>query len=331
MRALPPSFPPADAAARRPRAAGLRPWLGTMAGAVLLAACVTTPQLDGRATRPPPARKEASYEPSPASRALRDYYSRLQQDLLARGLMRTDGGSRDAPFNSRLLARNFIRIAMHDEFDGSGGNLVARETESRLRRWTRPVRVSLRFGNSVPQAMRATERARVASYLARLSRLTGQSIRLAEQKPNFFLYFVDEDERRALGPEIRAVMPGMNVAEIEAFTRMPPSTYCQVTASVDNASSEYRRAFAVIRSEHPDLLHLSCLHEELAQGLGLPNDSAAARPSIFNDDQEFALLTPMDEMMLQILYDSRLHPGMTIAQARPVIDMIATEKLGEPS
>jgi hypothetical protein len=44
----------------------------------------------------------------------------------------------------------------------------------------------------------------------------------------------------------------------------------------------------VIRAEHPDLLRLSCLHEEIAQGLGLPNDSPRARPSIFNDDEEFA-------------------------------------------
>ncbi|MFV0491404.1 MAG: DUF2927 domain-containing protein [Pseudorhodobacter sp.] len=329
MRATRPRFMHGRTARQSGRAA--RSWLGGMGGAAFLAACVVSPQLDGRATQPPPARKEAGYEASAESRELQRYYAQLQADLLARGLMRTDGGSRDAPFNSRILVRNFIRIAMYDEFDGSSGNLVARETESRLRRWARPVRVALRFGASVAPGDRSTERARVASYLARLSRLTGQSVRLNDQNPNFFLYFVDEDERRALGPEIRANMPGITAAEIEAFTRMPTATYCQVTAAVDNATSEYRRAFAVIRSEHPELLHLSCLHEEMAQGLGLPNDSPSARPSIFNDDQEFALLTPMDELLLQILYDGRLAPGMTIAQARPVIEMIAAEKLGGPS
>ena len=35
----------------------------------------------------------------------------------------------------------------------------------------------------------------------------------------------------------------------------------------------------------------ACVHEEMAQGLGLGNDSETARPSIFNDDEEFALLT----------------------------------------
>jgi hypothetical protein len=56
-------------------------------------------------------------------------------------------------------------------------------------------------------------------------------------------------------------------------------------------SGAYTRAVAVVRAEHPDLLRQSCIHEEIAQGLGLPNDSPAARPSIFNDDEEFALLT----------------------------------------
>ncbi len=40
---------------------------------------------------------------------------------------------------------------------------------------------------------------------------------------------------------------------------------------------------------------------EIAQGLGLPNDSPTARPTIFNDDEEFALLTRQDEMMLRML------------------------------
>lgn len=67
----------------------------------------------------------------------------------------------------------------------------------------------------------------------------------------------------------------------------------------------------------------ACIEEELAQGLGLANDSPYARPSIFNDDDEFATLTSMDEVMLQMLYDPSLRPGMTLDQARPYIYDIA--------
>ncbi|WP_150122244.1 DUF2927 domain-containing protein, partial [Sulfitobacter sp. HI0129] len=92
----------------------------------------------------------------------------------------------------------------------------------------------------------------------------------------------------------------------------------------------YTAAVAVIRTENPDLLRLSCIHEELAQGLGLANDSPAARPSIFNDDDEFALLTRHDELLLKMLYDPRLRPGMSAIEAAPFTRVIARELTGGP-
>jgi hypothetical protein len=88
---------------------------------------------------------------------------------------------------------------------------------------------------------------------------------------------------------------------------------------------------ALIRAEHPELLRSACIHEELAQGMGLANDSPAARPSIFNDDEEFGLLTRHDELLLKMLYDPRLRTGMTAAEAEPIIQRIATELLNPPS
>jgi hypothetical protein len=69
----------------------------------------------------------------------------------------------------------------------------------------------------------------------------------------------------------------------------------------------------------------------VAQGLGLPNDSPTARPTIFNDDEEFALLTRHDELLLRILYDRRLQPGLEPAEARAPVRRIAEELLGGPS
>ena len=99
----------------------------------------------------------------------------------------------------------------------------------------------------------------------------------------------------------------------------------------DAPGGGYVQAVAVVRAELPDALRLSCYHEELAQGLGLANDSPRARPSIFNDDEEFAWLTKMDEKLLRILYDPRLRPGMTEAEAGPLVETIAAELMGGPS
>jgi hypothetical protein len=304
-----------------------------VASATILAGCIFTPPVAGRATQPPTPRLAypLSEAPSAASMALRTYYAGVQEELLSRGLMRTDTGAQDAPFSARMLANNFIRIAFFDEFDSSSGALVARETEKRLRRWSKPVRVGLEFGASIPQARRATETARVRSFLARLSKITGHSIQLASNGINFHLQILNADELKRIGPAVRRADPGIGEAELRSMIEMPESTYCQVTYSLNEGSSLIERAFAVIRAEHPDLLHLSCLHEEIAQGLGLPNDSPAARPSIFNDDQEFATLTPMDELMLRMLYNKSLTPGMSITEARPIIDRLAQELVGGDS
>ena len=80
-----------------------------------------------------------------------------------------------------------------------------------------------------------------------------------------------------------------------------------------------------MKDEQEGVLRSSCIHEELKQTLGLMNDDPDVRPSIFNDDQEFALLTEHDEILLRILYDRRLRPGMQADEARPLLPEIISE------
>ena len=249
---------------------------------------------------------------------------------MSQGLLRTDGGGEDTPFDDRMLADNFLRIALFDEYSRQGGGFVRDETPSILRKWAGTVRVGLRFGASVPDDRRATDRARVASYLARLSQLTGHPIGLNDNNPNFWIHVVSEDEREALGPTLATQLPGLSSADIADVTGMNRSTYCLVYALSEGNSGVYTRAVAVVRAEHPDLLRLSCFHEEIAQGLGLANDSPRARPSIFNDDEEFALLTRQDELMLKLLYDPALRPGMSVETAEPVVRRLAAALVGGP-
>ncbi|NUB46071.1 DUF2927 domain-containing protein [Fertoebacter nigrum] len=300
---------------------------------VALAACEAPVPVSAPLVRPPvkPAPPAPPPPPSAASEAARAYYAAVQAQLLGQGLLRTDGGGPDTPYTDRMLAENFLQVALFDEYRRGPDGLQSGVTESRLRRWAGPVRVGLRFGASVPADRQATDRARVASYLARLSQITGHPIALSDSSPNFFLSIVNEDERRALGPQVTAALRNIAPADVAGITDMPRSTYCLVYAMSEAGSGTYNRAYAVVRAEHPDLLRLSCLHEELAQGLGLANDSPRARPSIFNDDEEFALLTTQDELMLKMLYDPRLRPGMTLEEARPVVVEMARELLGGES
>ncbi len=271
---------------------------------------------------PPPVVTPA---PSAESEALAIYYRRLQNDLLAQGLLRGDGGGADTAFTDTMLARNFVRIALFDEYVTDGDFLRPQATLSRLRRWDQPVRMAVEFGPSVPADQRARDQASVASYAARLGRVTGQSIRVSDSAPNFHVLILNEDDRRAYGNRLREIVPGISTGSLNAILRLPRDQLCIVVAFSQGGSASYSKAVAVIRGEHPPLLRTSCIHEELAQGLGLANDSPQARPSIFNDDEEFGLLTTHDELLLRMLYDPRLRTGMAPAEAAPIARQIARE------
>ena len=64
---------------------------------------------------------------------------------------------------------------------------------------------------------------------------------------------------------------------------------------------------------------IACIVEEITQVLGLPNDSDKAYPSIFNDHTPEDLLSPLDVVLLQLLYEPELKPGMTKTQVKPIV------------
>jgi len=278
---------------------------------------------------PPPVQPDAperAHRSSAESQALARYYAAVEARLLSKGLLRTDGGGADATFTARDLAETFERVALFDEYTLSRGGFDRRETESRLRRWEQPIRLRLVFGESVPAAQRAEDRRSLESLADRLSALSGRRITLTTGRANFLVLFLDLDERRAFGDDLVRLMPRISPVVVREVTESPRDTFCAAYAMSDSAEgSAYTAAVVLIKAEHAGLMRLSCIHEELAQAMGLANDSPLARPSIFNDDEEFALMTQHDEFLMRILYDRRLRPGMTPEEARPIVRRIAAE------
>lgn len=296
-----------------------------------MAACDTFPVSPRPEMRPaqPDAPKP---EPSAYSRELASYYRSIEAEFRRNDLLRTDSGGPDAPFNARQLAENFEAIALNTEYSEVGGELVPLATPSPVSRWDVPVVISMTFGETVPEDLRAVDRETLAELVPRLARATGHSVTIgAPEDANFHVLVLDEDERRAFAPRIPELIPGVSQSALRSVVNLPRSTYCIVLASDPADDKSYRNAVAIIRSEHPPLMRKACLHEEIAQGLGLANDSLRARPSIFNDDEEYALLTYHDELLLKILYDDRLTTGMSPETARPIVAEIASELMGGDS
>ncbi|SDW67325.1 Protein of unknown function [Ruegeria halocynthiae] len=300
---------------------------------LVLASCdevLTTSAVPEPSPAQPQAPSNAYVAPSAASLDLARYYERVQNDLLTRGLFRTDGGGPDTPYDADDLARNFETIAFFSEYPGQGISTGARRADAQLSRWSGAVRIKPEFGPSVAPDVQKLDAAQIDAYARRLTRLTGHPVSTVGRNANFHVFVAGEDDTEYVQTRLRQLIPGIGQAQLDLFDKLPKSFYCFVFASASGGSPQtYTSAVALIRSEHPDLARLSCVHEEIAQGLGLPNDSPSARPSIFNDDDEFALLTSHDEKLLTILYDPRLKVGMTADEARPVVRIIARELMGQ--
>ncbi len=295
---------------------------------VLIAGCDRAREGFGAGVEPAPRPPLLVEGPSEESKALAAYYARVEAGHRTRGLLRSDGGGPDVPFDDRRLADTFMSIALAREFSDVGQTLVRQESTSILRRWEQPVLIEAMFGSSVDPAMAAQDRTAIRRFADRLRRTTGHPIRFVERGGNFRVLILSEEERRVSGPTLRRLVPNIRDREIDLIQTLDRASYCLVVAADPGDDGVIRKAAAVIRSELPPLLRQSCIHEELAQGLGLANDSPTARPSIFNDDDEFGRLTTMDERMLAILYDPALRPGMTASEARPVVDRLARAQLG---
>ena len=302
--------------------------LGMFVALTSTAGCLQSPTPQSPETKPasvsPVLRPQAS-EPSEESQQLAVYYRRLQNDLLVQGLLRGDGGGPDTQFTDTQLARNFVRVALFNEYRDDSDLQATEISVSKLRRWDQPVHMQIGFGDTVPYAQRDQDVMSVQSYAARLSRLTGVPISFDQPDPNFHVLFLGEDDRRAMGPLLTELAPPMSQITRNAIINMSRDQYCLVVAFIEQPKQSYSKAIAIIRAEHPNLMRTACIHEELAQGMGLANDSLQARPSIFNDDEEFALLTTHDELLLRILYDPRLETGMDPATAAPIARTIARE------
>jgi hypothetical protein len=205
--------------------------------------------------------------------------------------------------NARVLA-NLTEVVFGSEFIGEDSAIV--------RKWRGPMRL----------AIYAREPARyrpiVEPVLRRLGALTGIDIGLVDQA--------------AEGQNAYILILGRSQFYAYADSHLGPGK--------DPRTNSYLACFGVFAAERigtiteitavlPDFIDMAALHacvvEEVAQALGLPNDSFTVDPSIFNDDDEYQDLTWQDELFLRVLYDPRVRPGMTRAEFEPVAARIIDE------
>lgn len=206
------------------------------------------------------------------------------------------------------ITDSFIKIALEREY-----NKTAAPT---LVRWERPIRVfmSSEVGNETLQHQL------LSTHMKHLSLITGHPITLEKHsdKANIFVIFtryenVEEKVRQYIGdPEnIRgALNEAVCLGNFKVNNRQAIQ-YGTIIIPVDYA--RHRGRF------------LDCIVEEITQLMGLPNDSDEVYPSIFNDRSVDSYLSPLDYLLLRILYSPALHVGMTPPEVRKALPAILDE------
>jgi hypothetical protein len=226
----------------------------------------------------------------------------LTRDGRPWGVAAAPGGADEALSNEQIL-RNMATVLFGSEFIG--------EESSYVRKWVGPLRLAV-VGDSA-----GAYRDLVTRHLGTLRRLTGldiEQVALNAPQRNAYIRFVSRAEFESQAHAYLAKgKPGtnQNLACFGIFKSNGERDIVEFTAVIPRSGS---------REEVE-----ACIIEEVTQVLGLPNDSFTIRPTIFNDDDEYHELTWQDRLMLQVLYDRRIEPGMS----RAAFKQMARAILGE--
>ena len=229
----------------------------------------------------------------------------------ARPNLDRSGGPDGGVLTDDRLIRDFDLVAFHNEHSSG----IARY----LRKWVSPMRIYIdsRAGDAREQR-RLTKR-----HLRHLAKLTGHDIRVVEEPAGANVIAVFENEG-GLSRVFEEYFP--DAPEMEALMN---KSVCLGRYTV-NGRSEIVGAVVIIPPDKAaargKLLH--CIIEELTQILGLPNDSDEVAPSIFNDRSRYRDLTGHDMILVMLLYDRRLYPGMERQEALRVARKILPQIRG---
>ena len=246
-----------------------------------------------------------------------DAWRAYETRLIERGRLRTERAPSGITYTNADLIETFREIMFFDEAirgetsyrEGRAPRLLDKRDET--------VNFSI-WGNGVTEQ----DRADLAEIASRIAEATSLQITESAQSPDIEVFILTRQERLSLAVKVRAAgaeaMANDLINDLDGL----------VCAAYFFASDEFPGLVEhtiIIPNEVTGLLRKSCIEEEFGQAFGPSADYDDARPSIFNDDEEFALFTEHDAWLFRVLYDPRLKDGMDMETAMPIAARILAE------
>jgi hypothetical protein len=210
----------------------------------------------------------------------------------------------DESFSNADLLRNFDVVAFGNEYSG--------QKYDHVRKWAKPMLMGIQgkdypahletFIDDVAKDLSETTGHRIELYYSFAKQKAGELAADFDRKNvNVILYYMD-------GKDMPGELAKYWKDDEEKVRWMVQNSTC--FANYFTKKGEIVAAVIAFPSRHPVSYHRACAVEEITQILGLPNDSNAVSPSIFNDSSRYFELTEHDRWLLRALYQPAIKPGM---------------------
>ncbi|MFT4121259.1 DUF2927 domain-containing protein [Bradyrhizobium sp.] len=92
-----------------------------------------------------------------------------------------------------------------------------------------------------------------------------------------------------------------------------------------NDNFEIEHSDVILTVDNGDFIFLDCAYEELLQSLGPINDTASVPWTMFNDNVSMGYFDVYDQYILNLLYDPRVKPGMTVQAVKAVLPEVLAD------
>ena len=91
-----------------------------------------------------------------------------------------------------------------------------------------------------------------------------------------------------------------------------------------NEKFEIEHSDVILTVDNGDFVFFDCAYEELLQSLGPINDTTSVPWTMFNDNISMGYFDVYDQYLLNLLYDPRIKPGMTVQEVKALLpDVLA--------
>jgi hypothetical protein len=183
-----------------------------------------------------------------------------------------------------------------------------------LAKWERPVRVAL------VDAVSEEDRRAARQHLQNLAALTGLDI--AEAPPaaaNLLVFFADDPvaaARRHRGLYAHRIDDPQRFESL--LEDMADATCFGFLWGGWPSGRGIDFAVVFVRTDRGARTVEGCLVQQTTQVMGLRHDLGPEADTAFNDSGRHVELTESDRLMVRLLYDPRLEPGMSWAEAEPL-------------